>query len=92
MQYVESNNMTIAFTPDLAKLVQQEMASGRYASENDLLFTAVQLLSERNRQLEALRQEIQPALDQLDRGEGKLLDMQAIKSEVRRRLAEQRDA
>jgi putative addiction module CopG family antidote len=81
--------MFITFSPDLAKLVEQEMATGRYGSENDLLLAAVQLLSERTRQLEALRQEIQPALDRLDRGEGKPFNVEAIKAEGRRLLAQE---
>jgi putative addiction module CopG family antidote len=82
--------MSITLTPDLAKLVQQEMATGRYGSENDLLFIAVQLLSERRRQMDAVRRELQPALDSLDRGEGEPLNMDHVRDLVRQCIADQR--
>jgi hypothetical protein len=47
---------------------------------------------ERQRQLDKLRREIQPALDRLDRGEGRVLDVEAIKAEGRRRLSQNQGA
>ncbi|HEY2411983.1 MAG TPA: type II toxin-antitoxin system ParD family antitoxin [Pirellulaceae bacterium] len=76
--------MSITVSAEVNSLVQQELASGQYASANELLLAAVQLLHERNKKLVELREAIQPALDRLDRGEGKPLDMEAIKAEARR--------
>jgi antitoxin ParD1/3/4 len=83
--------MTTTLSPELKQLIRQEMARGWYASENDLLMAAVQLLSERREQLDALRREIQPALDRLDRGEGTPLNIEAIKAKARRLASESAD-
>jgi antitoxin ParD1/3/4 len=78
--------MTIAISGELQTLVQQELASGQYGSADDVLLAAVRLLHERNERLAELRREILPALERLDRGEGKPLDMDAIKREARARF------
>ena len=57
------------FSGELERLVQQELATGKYGSENELLLEAVRLLAERERRRERLREEIQIGRDQLDRGE-----------------------
>ena len=54
---------------DLEDFIRQELARGKYQSEADLVAEAVRLLRERERRLEELRKEIQPALEALDRGE-----------------------
>lgn len=82
--------MSITLSPELAKLVQQEMATGAYRSESDLLLAALQLFSERRRRFDAVRRELQPALDSLDRGEGEPLDMDRVRELVRQRIAEQK--
>jgi antitoxin ParD1/3/4 len=61
--------MSNSFSPELQQLVSQELATGRYSSENDLLLEAVRVLAERDRRREELRQQIQIGRDQLDRGE-----------------------
>ncbi len=74
--------MTYQFPPDVAKLVQAQMASGGYNSEDDLLRDALSALqavgshrvashAEPIRSLDELRQKVQVGLDQLDRGEGR---------------------
>lgn len=78
--------MTIALTGELNALVEQEMATGHYSSPGEVLLAAVRLLHERREKLATLRQEIVPALERFDRGEGLPLDMEAIKSEARRRF------
>ena len=49
--------------------MRQELASGKYGSQDELLVEAVRLLAERDRRREQLRQELQIGRDQLDRGE-----------------------
>jgi antitoxin ParD1/3/4 len=80
--------MSITVSPEVNSLVQQELASGQYSSADELLLAAVRLLHERNKKLADLRAAILPALERLDRGEGKPLDMEAIKAEARRRFDE----
>lgn len=60
--------MTVALPPDLEQFVENEIASGRYGSEDELLCDALRLL--RARRLQRLRKEIRIGIDQLDRGEG----------------------
>jgi len=61
--------MSDSFSPELQQLVSQELATGRYNSENELLLEAVRVLAERDQRREELRQQIQVGRDQLDRGE-----------------------
>lgn len=49
------------------------VASGKYRSEQELVFTALRLLEHRERRLDALRSDLQLGLSELDRGEGILL-------------------
>lgn len=49
------------------------VASGKYRSEQELVFTALRLLEHRERQLDALRSDVQLGLSELDRGEGIVL-------------------
>ena len=82
--------MTISISGELQTLVQQELATGQYQSTDEILLAAVRLLHDRNRKLNELRLEIQPALERLDRGEGQPLDMNAIKAEARHRFEQAR--
>lgn len=79
---------------DLAEFVQQELQSGKYTSEDELVCEALRLLRERERRLDDLREAILPALDRLDRREGKIYDEDGlrqmaddVKSRGRQRLA-----
>lgn len=46
---------------DLAAFVRQELRSGKYTSEDEIVCAALRLLRERERRLDALRDEILPA-------------------------------
>jgi putative addiction module CopG family antidote len=74
---------------DLEQFIEQELAAGKYASKEELIAEAVRLLCERERRVKELRDEIFPALERLDRGEGEPLDAEDIKARGMRRLAEQ---
>jgi antitoxin ParD1/3/4 len=65
---------------NLEQFIRQELVKGKYESEADLVAKAVGLLRERERRIEELRQEILPALERLDRGEGEVLDVDDIKA------------
>jgi putative addiction module CopG family antidote len=47
--------MTYPFPPDLTHLVQGQMATGQYASEDDVLREAMQALAERQDDLRAIQ-------------------------------------
>ena len=67
--------MTLNLSPDLSQLISQELALGRYGSEEELLTEAVHLLSERN----ALREKIDAGTGQLGGGEYTDYDSHALR-------------
>jgi len=75
--------------PDLQDFVTGKVACGDYATENEVVREAVRLLRERDRVREShiaeLREELRPALESLDRGEGAPLDVEEIKRRGRER-------
>jgi antitoxin ParD1/3/4 len=66
--------MTVEIPPNLQQFVHDVINTGDYKSEADVVSQALRLLQQRQQKIEELRREIQPALDQLDRGEGIELD------------------
>jgi putative addiction module CopG family antidote len=50
--------MPYSFPPDLQALVGEQMASGKYASEDELLRSALRALVEEEQDLEAVRQSL----------------------------------
>ncbi len=62
--------MTVSLTPDLEELVKRKVDSGAYRSATDVVRDALELLEKRDAtKLDALRQDIQHAVDQVERGE-----------------------
>jgi antitoxin ParD1/3/4 len=83
--------MVFTIPPDLDAFVHQVVATGTFASEEDVIVAALRLLQERERRIEDLRGELLPALEELDRGEGKPLDIEAIIERGRARLSTQNE-
>jgi antitoxin ParD1/3/4 len=65
--------MSPTITPDLQAFIQQAIASGKYRSEAEVVSEGLRLLQEKERKLDALRQDLQVGLDQLENGEGIVL-------------------
>ncbi|TWU12806.1 hypothetical protein CA54_16310 [Symmachiella macrocystis] len=64
---------------DLQDLVNEELATGRYASSEDVLKAAVQLLREQDRCFEEFRVEVQSRMKSLENGNAiKLEDESAL--------------
>lgn len=84
--------MDVTLTPELERLIHDKVATGLYASQDEVIREALRLLKDRDElrllAVEDLRREVQKGLDQLDRGESVFLDPERIKAEGRRRLAE----
>jgi antitoxin ParD1/3/4 len=78
---------SVSLPSDLTAYLNQEVASGRYASPNDVVVEAVRLHREIRDQYEQLRSQVQEAVAQADRGELRPLDVEWIKAEGRRRLS-----
>jgi antitoxin ParD1/3/4 len=66
--------MTVEIPAELQQFVHTVIDAGRCKDETEVVGQALRLLQERQRRIEELRREIQPALDRLDRGEGIQLD------------------
>ena len=65
--------MNITLTPQQEKLIQAQLASGRYANVTEAIADALQLLEKRNQYnlwVEEVRAKIDIAAEQLNRGEG----------------------
>ena len=79
--------MNISLTPQLESYVRQKVADGMYGSASEVIREALRLLEERDAlkdiKMEALRRDIQLGNDELDKGEGKPLDMAGIKAKAR---------
>ena len=81
--------MTISLPPDVAKILASQVAAGAYASTDEALRAAANLLeqdAERRRKIEQLRAMLQVGIDQADRGE--MIDGEEAFDEVLRELDE----
>lgn len=56
--------------PEFSQFVEQQVAAGRYQSADQVIAAGLHLLQEREKQLQALREELRPALEELDAGGG----------------------
>jgi putative addiction module CopG family antidote len=76
--------MEIRLSPDLAAMVERDVAAGRFASVDEYIAKAIELLHERepwrDESLEELNASLEEAIAQAERGE--ILD----EAEVRRRM------
>lgn len=70
--------MVFTMPPDLDAFVHQVVATGTFSSEEDVIVAALRLLQERERRLQELRDELLPSIEELNRGEGKPLDIEEI--------------
>jgi antitoxin ParD1/3/4 len=82
--------MDITLPPGLEKVIEAEIASGRYESANAVIAEGLRLLHERDASYETRREElvreIAIGLEQVERGEVMPLDINSIKSEARDRF------
>lgn len=66
--------MNVSLTPELEKLVESKVRSGRYQSASEVIREGLRLLDDQDQlrelHLAEVRKKIQLGLDELDRGEG----------------------
>ena len=90
--------MNVNLTPELEKLVQNKVKSGRYNSASEVMREALRLLEEQDQlrqlQIQELRKKINEGLQSLRRGEGvdgeeffKALEREERKLERKRKRA-----
>ncbi|MET0355421.1 MAG: type II toxin-antitoxin system ParD family antitoxin [Cellvibrio sp.] len=79
--------MNVSLTAQLESYIQQKVASGMYNSASEVMREALRLMAEKDAihtiKLESLRKDVQQGLHSLDSGEGKELDINAIKAKAR---------
>lgn len=79
--------MNVSLTKELERLVAAKVKTGRYSSSSEVMREALRLLDERDQlqrmRLDELRKEIRKGIDQLDRGEGRPLNIRALKQRLR---------
>lgn len=79
--------MSVSLTPELEKIVERKIKSGRYQTACEVIREALRALEERDQmaalRLQELRKEIQKGLRS---GKPTPLDMEEIKRETRRRI------
>ena len=82
---VGGDELNVSLTPQLESFVRQKVESGLYGSASEVVREALRLLGERDRRIDALRQDIR---DGLASGPSEPLEIEAIKTEGRRRLGQ----
>lgn len=89
--------MTLTIPPELKRFIDQQVASGRYTSAEEVVSAGLQLLRESSEQFEHLRQEVKRRIERLECGESIELDGESlgaffdeIEGEVDDELAAQR--
>jgi len=76
-------------SPDLEQYVQQQVASGRFASPEEFALEAMRLYRELETRHEALKGDIDAAIEQSEKGQSEPLDVDCIKKELTDELDEQ---
>lgn len=80
--------MNVSLTPQLELYVKQKVEGGMYSSVSEVVREALRLLEERDAlqamKLEALKKDINQGISSLDNGEGKPMDIEAIKMKARK--------
>jgi antitoxin ParD1/3/4 len=85
--------MNLTLKPELENFIQQEILAGKYASPDEAIEAALNLLQSKNTtELLAteLRTQIDSAAAQLDRGEG--LDGESVVANLRAKLQAEKEA
>lgn len=78
--------MSSDISPESEQFIQDVVAVGAYESRGEALDQAVELLRRR----EQLLKDVNSGIEQLERGEGETLDIDAIKAQVAVRLEQAR--
>lgn len=84
--------MSITLPPELEQFIQNQVASGKYASVDEVFLAGIKLLEERERlyqgRFEELRREVLVGVEEAERGE--LLDAEIVINGLREKLEQRR--
>ncbi|GCL39455.1 MAG: type II toxin-antitoxin system ParD family antitoxin [Sphaerospermopsis kisseleviana] len=85
--------MNIQIEPELEKIIQAQIATGRYANPEDVISKALKLLLEWDKGyqqwVEETREKVDVAIEQLDRGEG--IEGDVVIAQLRDKLRQARE-
>jgi antitoxin ParD1/3/4 len=76
----ENQKMAHVLSAELQRLVEQELATGRYRSAEQVLVEAMTLLREQDGHLQRFHENIRRRVESLDQGEGIELDDDSLAS------------
>ena len=80
--------MSVSIPAELQPFIEQELASGEFQDESELVTKALELYREMKTRHQELRTRVQHSLEQADEGQVAPLDMEAIKDSLREELDE----
>jgi antitoxin ParD1/3/4 len=94
MELMRHFQMNIFLKPEHEQFIQAQIQSGKYASADEVISAAFQLLQEQEqrytRWVEETRQKVEIGLEQVDRGE--VLDATVVIGQLQERLRQAREA
>ena len=76
--------MTISLKPEHEHFIQSQIETGRYSSPDDVLSEAFDLLSERERRIDELRQEVAIGTEQIAKGQ--VVDGEAVFDRLQQKI------
>ena len=71
--------MSTSVPPQFEQFVRQEVAAGHYQSEDEVVVAALELLQRRKQGFAELQRELQPSIDELDRGGGVVVERSGLR-------------
>ena len=78
--------MSETLPPDVQQFVQQVIANGEYATEDEVITQAVRVLRDMTERHQTLRADVQAAVDEVDAGKGEPWNAEKIKAELDEQL------
>ena len=78
--------MSLTIPQEYAAFIRDSVASGRFRSEDEAVAEALRLLQRHEKQLAALRADLQVGIDALDAGDVSELDVEDIRRRGQERL------
>lgn len=80
--------MSLSLPPDTLSFVDQMVASGRYASRDEVVVAAIDLMKRKREQMRALQDSLDEAAEQLENGDVSTLSLEELLAEGRRLFAQ----
>jgi antitoxin ParD1/3/4 len=72
--------MASVIPPEFEQFVAQQIATGEYRSPEEVISAGLRILQALKQQQEQLRKDVQAGIDQLDRGEGIVVERDGLRA------------